>query len=91
MKKYLLRTTIISVSGTIGFLIGQQSEKRNNEQIQNRLVSVIENLPGLPLFGTVSAAVPVPNENDIYDFSEANTKLKRVSEVTILYSNISTT
>lgn len=84
-----LKITALTSVGLGGWFAGQLFEKwkhvRENRDSQTSLLSQIsiKNMPGLPIFGTVSAATPLtPSDNKIETGSPAlSATASRVSQV----------
>lgn len=63
MRTLLLRTASVSLATIGGFCFGTYFERqKKGENSEN---SFFLSLPGLPIFGIVSAAVPVSPQNEL--------------------------
>ncbi|XP_049880176.1 endonuclease G, mitochondrial [Pectinophora gossypiella] len=74
IRKRLVNLAQLSAVGATGYYIGQYTQKPQ-EINENRLVvdgKIIKSLPGLPIFGTVSAATP---------FTEGGNSKDRISQI----------
>lgn len=68
MKNLLKRTCTLSALGITSYLAGIYSERRKHTSDNSVSdLSFLERLPAFPLVGTVSAAVPIPQEKVIDD------------------------
>lgn len=64
MKRVLQRFGVISLTAASGFYFGAYLERSRNPPTlcPTDSASLFKNLPALPIFGTVSAAVPLFND-----------------------------
>lgn len=65
MKSFLFKNGAISVVGITAYLAGKFSDRWKNPDESSLL---FRNLPAFPLVGTVSAAVPIPEEKNIQPY-----------------------
>ncbi|XP_065226898.1 endonuclease G, mitochondrial-like [Planococcus citri] len=68
MKSFLMKNGVISAVGITAYLAGRFSERWKNS---DESLSLFENLPAFPLVGTVSAAVPIPEEKSIEPYAKS--------------------
>lgn len=60
-RKRLLHLAQLSAVACTGYFVGQQNSKNNENYVDNEITidgRPLKNMPGLPIFGTVSAATP---------------------------------
>ncbi|CAL7947163.1 unnamed protein product [Xylocopa violacea] len=89
VTRITVKLSIVTTVGFSGWYLGKYSERKRhlNEEIRNSGSSIFSNvnikeMPGLPLFGTVSAATEcVPAELESNMGSKLSTTATRVSEI----------
>ena len=89
LTRFFLKVSTISTIGLGGWYLGKYSEQKQhlNREIGDSRTSIFSNvdikgMPGLPLFGTVSAATAfVPAESEINMGSKLSSTAPRVSEI----------
>lgn len=85
MKQIMFNLTALTSVGMGGWYLGKLSEHRRcwkNNETSVLSARQIRNMPGLPLFGTVSAATPLtPAESDHDMGSKLSSTIARVSQV----------
>lgn len=86
MRRVAFHLTALTSVGVGGWYMGKFSEQRQySKDNETSVLSVtqIRNMPGLPLFGTVSAATPfTPAESYDNDMgSKVSSNITRVSQV----------
>lgn len=90
MTRVILKLSTATTIGFSGWCLGRYSEQQRhlNAEIRDSGTNIVSNvnikkMPGLPLFGTVSAAVPIQVDTNMG--SKLSTTSTRVAEVS--YSN----
>ncbi|XP_031834313.1 endonuclease G, mitochondrial [Nomia melanderi] len=88
LKKLILNVSTLTTIGFGGYIIGKYSEQKRHlngeDECRNGIFSNvnIKGMPGLPLFGTVSAATAfVPSETETNMGSKLSSTAARVSEI----------
>ncbi|KAL6258872.1 hypothetical protein P5V15_010817 [Pogonomyrmex californicus] len=85
ISRVTFNLTALTSVGLGGWYLGKFSEQRRyskDNETDGLSASQIRNMPGLPLFGTVSAATPlVPAENDHNMGSKVSSTAMRVSQI----------
>lgn len=85
IRKIAFNLTALTSVGLGGWCLGKYSEQRRySRDNETSLLSAtrIRNMPGLPLFGTVSAATPLTPAESNYDMgSKMSSTATRVSQV----------
>jgi len=85
VKRIAFNLTALSSVGLGGWCLGKFSEQRRySKDNETSVLSEvrIRNMPGLPLFGTVSAATPLTPAESNYDMgSKVSSTVTRVSQV----------
>lgn len=88
LRRIVYNLTLTSV-GMGGWYLGKLSEQRRywkDNETSVLSATKIRNMPGLPLFGTVSAATPLtPAENDHDMGCKMSSTVARVSQVKIKF------
>lgn len=85
MKQIMFNLTALTSVGMGGWYLGKLSEQRRcwkNNETSVLSARQIRNMPGLPLFGTVSAATPLTPAGSDHDMgSKLSSTVTRVSQV----------
>lgn len=87
MMNILKRSGAISVVGISAYLAGKFSERKKYLCDDALNFSLLEKFPALPLVGTVSAAVPVPEEKFIDESPKLGESNVAIRSAQVRYMN----
>lgn len=91
IHKRVLHLAQLSVVGLAGYYIGQKEKIfENNENIVLQNGKTLKSMPGLPIFGTVSAAVPYTDGGHVKDrvcFIHLFMFIKKIDVTLFLYTS----